>query len=271
MSPLLQPAQIAAQMYTVREFTRTATDFAQTLEKLSKMGYQAVQLSAIGAMNGDTPEVSPAEARKLLDDNGLRCIATHRSWDDLVNKTDKEIEFHHALGCDFTAIGSLPARYSEQGVDGFRQFVQEAKPVIARLKEAGIRWGYHNHDHEFVRVPNPDAPLTERRTRFDVFIDETDGDFLLEIDVYWVLHAGVSPERIFERVKGRVPVIHIKDKEVVPKQGPIMAAIGEGVMDWEHLLPACSAAGVEIFAVEQDVCPRDPFDCLRSSFQYLTA
>lgn len=263
----LKPSQIAAQMYTIREHTRTASDLAESLKKLSAIGYEAVQFSAIGAMGGETPEVSPAEARKMLDDNGLRCVATHRNWDDLVNRTDAEIALHHTLGCDFTAIGGLPGRYSEQGAAGFRQFVQEATPIIATLKAAGIRWGYHNHDHEFVRILEPD---TKSRTRYDIFIDEGGADFLLEIDVYWAIHAGVSPERLFERCAGRVPVIHIKDKEVVPKAGPIMAAIGEGNMDWEHILPACAAAGVQVYAVEQDICPRDPFDCLKSSFEYLT-
>ena len=83
-------------------------------------------------------------------------------------------------------------------------------------------------------------------------------------------HAGVSPERVFERCGGRVPIIHLKDKEVVAKDGPVMAAIGEGNLDWPHILPACAQAGVEIYAVEQDICRRDPFDCLRSSFEFLT-
>ena len=35
-------------------------------------------------------------------------------------------------------------------------------------------------------------------------------------------------------------------------------------------MPACEAAGVEWYAVEQDICRRDPFDCLQSSYTYLT-
>ncbi len=65
-----------------------------------------------------------------------------------------------------------------------------------------------------------------------------------------------------------MPVIHIKDKEMAGDEA-VMAPIGEGNLDWEHLLPACEAAGVEWYAVEQDICRRDPFDCLRSSFEFL--
>src|SRR5579871_4685522 len=237
-------AKLAVQMYTVRDYTRTAADFAESLRKIRAMGYQAVQLSAVGAMNGETPEVSAAEARKLLDDNGLRCIATHRNWDDLAQRTEAETAFHKALGCDFTAIGGLPGNYGAQGA-------------------AGIRFGYHNHAHEFERI----GP--GRRTLYDIFIEEGGPDFLLEIDVYWAVHAGVNPERLFAQCAGRVPVIHLKDKEVVPKDGPVMAAIGEGNLDWEGILPACERAGVEWYAIEQDVCRRDPFDCLRASYTFL--
>ena len=167
-------SQLAAQMYTIRDYTKTAKDLAQSLQKLRAIGYQAVQLSAIGAMDSDAPEVSAQEARAMLDDNGLRCVATHRSWDALVNRADEEIAFHRTLGCDYTAIGSLPGRYREQGADGYRKFVQDAIPVIARLKAEGLRWGYHNHDFEFIRSG------AGRQTCYDIFIEEGGPDFTLE-------------------------------------------------------------------------------------------
>jgi sugar phosphate isomerase/epimerase len=256
---------VAAQMYTIRDFTKTARDLAESLEKVRAIGYEAVQLSAVGAMNGERPEVTAEAAREMLDANGLKCIATHRSWDDLANRTDAEIAFHRTLGCDFTAIGGIPGAYGEQGAEGYARFVREAAPVIARLKDAGIRFGYHNHAHEYQRI----GP--GRRTLYDIFIEQGGPDFLLELDVYWVDHAGVNPVRILERCSGRVPVIHVKDKEVIAKEGPVMAAVGEGNLDWEGILPACKAAGVEWYCVEQDICRRDPFDCLRSSHAFLSA
>src|SRR5262245_39159665 len=189
--------KLAVQMYTVRDYTKTAADLAESLRKIAAIGYRAVQLSAVGAMEGETPEVSAAEARRLLDDNGLQCIATHRNWDNLAQRTEAEIAFHKTLGCDFTAIGGLPGSYGAQGATGYSQFVEDAAPVIARLKAAGIRFGYHNHAHEFERI-GPD-----RRTLYDIFIEDGGPDFLLEIDVYWAVHAGVNPERLFARCPGR--------------------------------------------------------------------
>jgi sugar phosphate isomerase/epimerase len=257
-------SQLAVQMYTVRDFTRSGDDLARTLAKVRAVGYEAVQLSAVGAMNGPDPEVNAQTARRMLDENGLRCIATHRSWDDLVNRTDVEIEFHRTLGCDFTAIGSIPGGYGERGADGFRRFLDDADGLIAKLRAAGIRFGYHNHAFEFMRTG------VGRQTLYDLLIDARNPGLLLELDVYWADHAGVNPVRLFERCRGRMPVIHLKDKEVSEDGQPVMAPIGEGNIDWEGILPACREAGVEWYAVEQDECRRDPFACLRSSHQYLS-
>ena len=260
MNPII--SQLAVQMYTVRDFTATAEDLAATLAKIRAIGYPAVQLSAIGAMAGGTPAVSAQLARRMLDDNGLHCIATHRSWESLTGETEKEIAFHHTLGCDFAAIGSLPPAYAESGAAGYAAFARDAAPVIAHLKDAGIRFGYHNHAGEFERTG-------DTRTRFDILIEEGGPNLCLELDLYWIAHAGANPQRLVERCAGRVPVIHVKDKEIVDGQ-PVMAPVGEGNLDWPSLLPACADAGVEWYAVEQDVCRRDPFDCLRSSFQFLS-
>jgi len=253
--------QLAVQTYTLREFTKTGHDLALSLEKIAALGYPAVQLSAVGAMNGDAPEVSPQVARKMLDDNGLRCIATHRSWESLVGQTTREIDFHQTLGCDFAAIGGLPGSYQALGKAGFEAFLRDSAPVIAQLKAARIRFGYHNHDWEFARA-------SAAATLFDTFIEAGGPDFALELDLYWASHAGLNPERLLERCRGRVPVIHVKDKEMIGNE-PVMAPVGEGNLDWAHLLPACAAAGVEWLTVEQDECRRDPFDCLRSSLEFL--
>jgi sugar phosphate isomerase/epimerase len=49
-----------------------------------------------------------------------------------------------------------------------------------------------------------------------------------------------------------------------------MAPIGEGNLDWNEFLPALETAGSKWICVEQDQCLRDPFDCMKSSYDYLT-
>jgi hypothetical protein len=94
---------------------------------------------------------------------------------------------------------------------------------------------------------------------------------MLEIDTYWIQHAGIDPAKFMLRFPGRLQVIHVKDKEVVSGDGPVMAPVGEGNLDWDAIIEAGKAGGVEWWTVEQDYCRRDPFDCLASSFEYLAA
>ena len=252
----MQRDRIAAQLYTLREFTGTPKDFRDALRRVAEIGYTAVQLSAVGAFDqGLTAE----EARNWLDEFGLRCVATHRPWKRLTSETAAEIEFHRTLGCDYAAIGGTVWDYGYEPAD-YRRFVADAKPVIAALKSAGIRFGVHNHAAEFMKFDGIHP--------FDVWVNEGGDDLMLEIDTYWVVEAGVDVVSLMQRCAGRIPVIHVKDREVV-REGPRMAPIGEGNLDWPAIVAVGDAGGVESYIVEQDTCARDPFDCLRSSFDFL--
>jgi len=256
-------SKLAAQLYTMREYTKTGASFQAVLQVCHEIGYAGVQLSAIGCMNGDTPEVDAYRAKEMLENSGLICCATHRPWSRLVENTDEEIEFHKVLGCDYAAVGSIGGEYGIEP-DSYRRFLGDAQPVIEKLKAAGIRFGFHNHQFEFIR--NPET----RRPCYDILIEDGAPDLMLEVDTFWAVIAGVDPAALFERCKGRVPVIHVKDLEVIPKTGAVMCPVGEGNLDWPHIVRVCEEAGTEWYVVEQDDCRRDPVDCLRSSWEYLS-
>lgn len=253
-------ARLAAQLYTLREFTKTAQEFEDALRMVHAIGYEGVQLSAVGCMNGETPEVDAKTAKRMLDEQGLVCCATHRPWKQLVETTDAEIEFHQTLECDYVAIGGI-WDYGKTP-DSYHRFLSDARPVIQKLTQAGLKFGFHNHHHEFIR--NPETG----KTCYDILIDECP-ELQMEIDVYWVAHAGADPAQLMARLPGRIDVIHAKDKEVVDPDGPVMAPVGEGNLNWDAILAAGEAGGTRWWVVEQDVCRRDPFECLASSFEFL--
>ncbi len=258
--------KLAVQMFTLRNHTASAEELRSSFQRIAAMGYRAVQLSGIKCMNGENPEVSGPMVKEMMDEVGLSCIATHRPWDALVENLDEEIAYHKIIDCDFAAIGGIPQHSYESTYDGYRKWLEDAQPVIEGLKKEGIRFGHHNHSREFFR------PERHGKSLEDVLIDEGGPDLYMELDLYWIAHAGVNPERILERCHGRVPVIHLKDKEALPETNDcIIAAIGEGGMDWKNIIAACEAAGVDWYAIEQDTCPRDEFDCLQSSWDYLSA
>jgi sugar phosphate isomerase/epimerase len=245
---------LAAQLYTVREFTQTAADLAASLKKVKEIGYIAVQVSAIGP-------IPDAEVKAMVDDLGLKIVITHTAYPKLWNEIDAVIAQHKLWGCPNVAIGSMPGPYREASEEGFQRFAAEANAVGEKLAKAGLTFSYHNHSFEFVKFG--------QRTGLDLLFEETDPRYLkAEIDVYWVQHGGADPAAWVRKVAGRMPVVHLKDMVILDGK-QIMAEIGEGNLNWPSVLAACKDAKVDWYAVEQDVCQRNPFESLKISYDNL--
>ncbi len=247
---------LAAQMYTVREFTETREDLEETFKKIADIGYEAVQLSAVRA------DLSAEEMKALLDDNGLTCCVTHHvGFDELRDSPEKEAEYHRIIGCEWIATGAWSkARNTEQDWVGF---AKEATKVARTLAPMGLKYAYHNHSHEFERFGE--------RTAFEILYEESDPEFVFaELDTYWVAHGGASPVAWINKLSGRLPLLHLKDMTMHGRE-QFMAEIGEGNLDWEGILAAAKDAGVQWYIVEQDTCERDPFESLAISFNNLKA
>jgi sugar phosphate isomerase/epimerase len=247
-------AKLAAQLYTIREFTQTADDFSASMKKVRAIGYTAVQISAIGP-------ISHVQVKSIVDDLDITVCITHIGHDRLWHDLDSVIEQHHLWNCKNVAIGSMPAPYRQEGEDGFRRFAEEASQVGEKLHAAGLTFSYHNHSFEFVRFGS--------RTGLDLIYEESDPRYLqAELDTYWIQHGGGDPAAWVRRMAGRMPVVHLKDMVIVDGE-QAMAEIGEGNLNWPAILKACEEAGVEWYAIEQDVCQRDPFDSLKISYENL--
>lgn len=243
---------IAAQLYTLRDFLKTAEDIAQTLPKVAALGYRAVQLSALGPI--DTREL-----KRILDGEGLTVCADHVNFDQLRDHLDAVVEEHAILGCKYIAIPSIPTDYRTG--EGYARFAREASEIGRQMKERGLVLGYHNHSFEFEKF--------DGRTGMEILYTESDPEvFTAEIDTYWIQHGGGDPAWWIRSVKGRSPLVHLKDM-VMRGREQLMAEVGEGNLNWPAILDACKEAGVEWYIIEQDICQRDPFESLGISLRNL--
>ncbi|MBI3946179.1 MAG: sugar phosphate isomerase/epimerase [Armatimonadetes bacterium] len=241
---------IAAQLYTVRQFTQTREGIAATFKKVRGIGYEAVQLSALAPLD-------PAELKRMADDSGLFICATHIPYERMRDDTDAVIAEHRTLECPYVGIGGLPSSY--RSAEGFHRFAKEASEVGRRMRRAGLTFVYHNHSFELEKFGD--------RAGLRTLYDESDPEaFTSEIDTYWIQHGGGDPADWIRSLKGRAHVVHVKDMAV--REGkPTFAEIGEGNLDWPGILDACKEAGTRWHIVEQDTCPGDPFDSLAISFR----
>ncbi len=251
--------QLGAQLYTLRDYTKTDADFLETLKKVKEIGYQVVQVSGIG------PDCTVEGVAEALKETGLDCGATHINFDDLLNNFDEEVRKHKAWNCKYVGIGGLPMRYIEAGGEGYLQFAKEANVVATKLKAEGMTFIYHNHHHEFAKYGDKIA--------MDILLENVNEDFQFELDLHWVTAGGGDPIQWINKVAGRMDVIHFKDFAVkMPMRERIYAPIGEGNLNWDGIIEACKKNGIRYYFVEQDDCyGRCPFDCLESSYKFITS
>lgn len=244
---------IAAQLYTLRDYLKTPDAIESTLKKVREIGYEAVQLSALGPIETN-------RLKEILDENGLTVCATHIGWDRLRNDVQGVIDEHRTLECRHVAIGAMPPEY--RNLEGYRRFAREASEVAQALAQAGLTFSYHNHDFELERF--------DGKTGLDILINESDPALYFEIDTYWIQHGGGDPAAWIRKVDGRIPLVHLKD--MVYSDGQVrMAEVGEGNLNWPAILDACREAGVEWYIIEQDHCQRDPFESLAISLKNVKA
>jgi sugar phosphate isomerase/epimerase len=247
-------ATLGAQLYTVRAYTQTLPNIADTLRKISAIGYTAIQISGFGPVN-------PQEVARLVAENGLEVAATHMPWERFLENLEDVITIHKLWNCSHAAIGSLPGEYYT--LDGLRRFLDELAPIAEKLLNEGIDFSYHNHNHELLRFG--------RKTWLEHLYTVADPRLVkAELDVYWIQAGGGDPGEWIRRCAGREPLLHLKDMSVGPDNEQRMAEIGEGNLNWPAILQAADQAGVEWLLIEQDECyERDPFESLALSYRYL--
>lgn len=247
---------VGAQLYTLRDFTKTLPDIVETFRKVKEIGYSAVQLSGFGP-------VDPRELAKAIADSGLNAVATHVGWPRFQKELDAVIEEHKLWNCPHPAIGGLPGEYFCE--DGVKRFLDELAPIAEKLGKEGLDFSYHNHNHELARYAG--------KTWLGQLYDTADPAVLkAEIDTYWIVAGGGDPVAWIRRCAGREPLLHLKDMSITPDREQRMAEIGEGNLNWPAILAEAEAGGVDYLLVEQDRCyERDPFDSMAISYRNLKA
>lgn len=248
-------SQIAAQLYTLREFCKDIAGIAKSLQKVRQIGYEAVQVSGFGP-------ASAQDVAKALADAGLVCCSTHMGWQRFTDDFDALVADHKLWQCSHPAIGAMPKEF--RTAEGIAQFAPLANEVGRKLAEHGMDFSYHNHNFEFVRQGG--------KTLLEMLYDLTDARYVkAEIDTHWVQAGGGDPAAWIGKYAGRMPILHLKDMTMSPDGGgQRFAEVGEGNLNWPAILAAAKAAKVQWYCVEQDDCyRRDPFESLKISLENL--
>ena len=248
-------SQIALTLYTLRDFCSNEINFASTLKRVREIGYQAVQISGVNVESAE-------RVRHLVAEEGLVICATHEPSQTIIETPGKVVERLQTLGCRYTAFPA-PGPYPVDSKESCLKLARQLDASGAVLRDAGQVLTYHNHDIEFYRFDD--------QTILELIYENTDHQNLQgELDTFWVQKGGADPVAWCRKLKGRLPLLHLKDYMVTQQREVQYGEVGYGNLDWTSILQAAEASGCQWFIVEQDTSTRDLFRSVKMSFDTLS-
>ena len=127
---------VGLQLWTVREECKK--DFAGTIAKVAKMGYNGVEFAGFY-------EKSAKDVRKMLDDNGLQCCGSHTAFDLLSNeKMAATMEYNRVIGNKFVIVPWLDRKQLKTKADWLAK-AKTFNELADKTRAEGVHIGYHAH------------------------------------------------------------------------------------------------------------------------------
>lgn len=252
---------LAVQLYTMRQLG----DMAAILDAVKAAGYRKVELQATHLEIVD--EIEP-----LLKERGLAVIAGHASIAMLRERMEWLLQVCERLGIDTLFMPSTPPELRASPEPFWSELGAELAGYARDLAAKGITLGYHNHDWEVAVQP-------DGRMALEALLDASAGSPLVwEVDVAWLDRGLADSNALMHKYRDRILAIHLKDlsgpADSLPRpyQGAGgedgWAAVGDGAMGWDKLLPLCRELGATMFIVEHDM-PVDAVDSITRSYANL--
>ena len=287
--PTVLPSHRGIILFTVRDVVSRAPNpatgvnggFRYVFEQLAAMGYRQVEFAGYTQSTSILGrQITPAEIRQLLDDNGLVANGSHISFNFSNPDSFKaQLDIAETLGMAHLGTASIPtnSRFKAdwaRAADNFNAFG-------ALAKERGIKLYQHNHhaEYQFLLDAGP-ADVNGNPTRssglrgLEYFFTLTDPNLVwFEMDIFWgyaaqhryqtftdesgtVRTAIFDPIATVERHTQRFPLFHVKDG--IPADnadGFTMVPAGTGVIPLKRLLDTIGKPGFRHPNYEQDNAP----------------
>lgn len=208
---------LGLQLYSLRrEFAR---DAEAALRSVPGLGFDHVELAG-------TYDWPAEKWTALLKELGLKVCSAHVGAQLLEKDFEATAAFYRAVGCPALIVPHLPA--SDFTADALPATAERLNAIGRKAKDAGFRFGYHNHAHEL-------AVLPDGRVAFEVLAELVDPDLVaLQVDTYWVEKGGQSSLAFIEKMQDHIAFIHAK--ELRKSDGSDVPA-GQGDVPFAKIIP----------------------------------
>ena len=264
------PSWIGVQLYVLRQLL--AKDFEGTLAKVPGTGVRSVEFA--GFYGRTAKQVRAALSNSGLTARGAHCLQAGMSDED-VRRT---IDFCHEVGLPYM-IAAVPSirpdskaasrnPFDRIELEDWRWSAQRFNSIGAMVRDAGMRFAYHNHNIEAQKYGNIVA--------FDEILRLTDPAVVgIEFDTGNFIAGGGDPYPYFEKYPHRFELAHVKEwatpfTPTITGNFPKYVPFGEGTTDWKKMLGALKNAGVKEVFIEQDgTASGDELGVVRQAYQFL--
>lgn len=253
--------EVAIQLYSLRDLINKGEDLNQILKDLADMGYTGVETANYNDRKfyGKTPQ----EFKQMVEANGMKVLSSHTSrglsekelesgdltealkwWDDCIAD-------HKAAGMEYIVTPHMGIPKTLKDLQTYCDYYNE---IGKRCNAAGLKYGYHNHAHEFQKVEGKEVML-------DYMLQHTNPEYVFfQMDVYWVVRGANSPVDYFNKYPGRFAMLHIKDHREIGQSG---------MVGYDAIFKNAEKAGVRhlVAEIEQYSCPVK--ESVKQSLDYL--
>src|SRR3954469_6089548 len=246
--------QISVQLYTLRD--QLAIDLEASLAELAEIGYTRVEHAGFVGRTA-------AAFRTALDNAGIRATSGHVGIPQPFDAAtwQRALEDAHVVGNHYIVhpFFGQDANGPIRDAAVYRAFARDLNKAGELARRAGLSFGYHNHQAEFLRQNGTN------RTGYDIITGETDPRLVhLEVDLFWAFRGAYDPVDLIEKLRGRIKQVHVKDLDI----GGSFADPGAGLIDFGRIFARSREAGLVEYIVERDDAgtpPRTPADALTTA------
>ncbi len=239
---------VGIQLYSLRDDSQD--DFYQVLKNVAAIGYEGVEFAGYFGY-------SSKELKKVLCDLGLKAVGSHIGYDQLDKTLDEVIQYNLEIGSKYIVCPGAPGDKvaDEKGWKWFAEFMNE---VGEKCLSNGLQLCYHNHDWELKKIGY--------RFALDIFYSSVDFKYVkAELDLGWVLYAGVDPVQYLNKFNDNCPLVHIKDFGEDKKQ----TEVGTGILDLDAVCKGAVENNVKWLLIETEEYNMAPVDSVKVGFNNL--
>jgi sugar phosphate isomerase/epimerase len=242
------------QLYTMRK--ERAADFPGLLRDLRQIGFTQLELNQLAFTQ------PAATLRKMIGDTGLASPSSHISGDP-----QPRLDYARQLGLKY--IVTMLPNLKPTSLDDYRAVAAKLNLWGASVRDQGMEYVFLSHGHEF--LPQ------EGSTGFDELMKNTDPALVkLEVDIYWLVQAGIDPAAFLSRYRDRIRLLHVKDRTAnaptnyaADATAEHFTELGKGNIPWPALLRQARHQGIRYVFIDQDRTEMPALESVRQSFAYL--